>query len=78
MQRGPHSTEEGLFSRFDLRRIAYVGTVLLLGLGLLFAQEQKEQKVGPLRSIGPTFKSVILELGLLESQITLSEKQRRL
>lgn len=40
MQRGPHSTEGGLLGRFDLWRIAYVGTALLLGVGFLFAQEQ--------------------------------------
>jgi len=40
MQRGPHSTKGGLLGRLDLWRIFYVGTVLLLGVGLLFVQEQ--------------------------------------
>ena len=40
MHRGPHSTEAGLLGAFGLWRIAYVGTLLLLGVGFLFVLEQ--------------------------------------
>lgn len=40
MQRAPRRTDEPLLSGFMVWRIGFVGTLLLLGVGLLFLQEQ--------------------------------------